>query len=133
MGGGWFYIGGQLNIKKAIFGAIGFVFFGIGVLGIYLPLLPATPFMIIAAACFARSSDRFNSWFQGTKFFKENVRPIIKKEGMTKRRKLKILAVITIFLGISFFVMHNVYGRIVIIFILLGHYIYFYKGIKTID
>ncbi|MEG6509503.1 YbaN family protein [Methyloligella sp. 2.7D] len=50
------------GIKRGVFRAVGLCMVAIGALGVALPVLPTTPFLIIAAACFARSSPRLEAW-----------------------------------------------------------------------
>ena len=59
---------------RAAYLSAGFVFLGIGVLGVVLPVLPTTPFVLLAAACFARSSDRFHQWLLDHRYFGPLVR-----------------------------------------------------------
>lgn len=50
------------SLKRAVLIFCGLLSLGVGIIGIVVPLLPTTPFLLLAAACFARSSDRFHSW-----------------------------------------------------------------------
>ncbi len=61
----------------------GFLFVGIGILGMFLPLLPTTIFFLIAAWCFARSSVRFYDWLHYNKLFGKYLRNYRLEKGMT--------------------------------------------------
>jgi len=53
----------------AIYKALGFLFLGLGFIGIFLPLLPTTPFVLLAASCFAKSSERWYRWLLANRTF----------------------------------------------------------------
>ena len=59
---------------KIIYLSLGMVSLGLGILGIPLPILPTTPFLLLAIACFARSSKRFEKWLYNTKLYQTYVR-----------------------------------------------------------
>jgi len=48
---------------------LGFLFIGLGFIGIFLPLLPTVPFILLAAGCFAKSSPRWHSWLINNQIF----------------------------------------------------------------
>lgn len=55
--------------RKIALMALGWIFVGLGLVGVLLPVLPTTPFMLVALWCFARSSDRFHAWLYNHRFF----------------------------------------------------------------
>jgi hypothetical protein len=102
--------------------------------GAVLPLLPTVPFLLLTAYCFARSSQRLNDWFRGTKLYKEHLESYVQKKGMTMRTKLTILGSVSLLMGIGFLMMSRVpVGRIVLAVVWAVHVIYFLFGVKTIS
>lgn len=110
---------------------LGFLFTGIGLIGVYLPVLPTTPFLLLAAACFARGSERFHKWLTGLPLYRDNVEPLLEGKGMTKAKKYKVLALITFLLAICFVVIPVKHARIAVALVLVLHYYIFLKRIPT--
>ncbi len=71
--------------------ATGFLATGLGFLGVFLPLLPTVPFILLAMFCFSKSSRRFELWLINHKWFGPTVQRIKSKEGLTRKEKLRIL------------------------------------------
>jgi hypothetical protein len=118
---------------KYIFIALGFICIVVGAIGVVLPILPTTPFLLVASFCFAKGSNRFNTWFKNTKLYKNNLESFEKDRSMTLKTKLCILIPVTILLLIAFFAMHNIFGRITIAVLLVIKYYFFLFRIKTIS
>ena len=122
-----------MNIKKVCYIVLGCIGVGLGALGAVLPLLPAFPFLLLAAFCFARSSERLNRWFTGTRLYKDNLESYVKGQGMTKKTKVRIMITVTILMSIGFAMMHAVpVGRIVLGCVWVFHIVYFCLGVKTL-
>ncbi len=119
-------------IIRHLWGAAGVCCFGLGALGAVLPLLPTTPFILLAALCFARSSKKLDSWFRTTKLYKTVFEGLLTRRAMTLSAKLKLLIPITLLLGISFMLMSEFLpGRIIVATIFIGHIVYFGFMVKT--
>ena len=62
-----------MKIKRLLWIILGFIGLGIGAVGVVLPMLPAFPFLLLAAFSFGKSSERLHKWFIGTKLYKNNL------------------------------------------------------------
>ncbi|MEG0156433.1 MAG: YbaN family protein, partial [Anaerovoracaceae bacterium] len=60
-----------MGLKNLVYLVIGLFFFTLGGIGVFLPILPTFPFLLVSAFCFARSSPRLHHWFLGTKLYQE--------------------------------------------------------------
>lgn len=81
----------------------GFLATALGVLGIFLPVLPTVPFLLLALACFARSSQRFYNWLLDHAHFGPIIRPYINGKGMTRASKFKAIALVWASIAFSAF------------------------------
>lgn len=118
-------------MRKILYIMIGCISLGLGIIGVILPILPTIPFVLLAAFCFARSSERLDGWFKNTKLYRENNI----KSGMTKRAKLRIMCSVTLLMGIGFIMMGLkgiVVGNIVLLIVWIFHMVYFTFGVRTV-
>lgn len=117
---------------RLIFIIVGFITLGLGAVGVVLPILPTTPFLLVSAVCFAKSSERLNQWFRGTKLYQNNLETFVRGQGMTKEAKLRIMGTVTLLMVIGFIAMKNVpVGRICLTVVWVAHVIAFCFFIKT--
>lgn len=122
-----------MKLKKVLFMILGCIGVGLGAVGAIVPMIPAFPFLLLAAYSFARSSERLHKWFTGTKLYKDNLADFVAGKGMTKKAKVRIMVTVTILMSIGFLMMHQVVvGRIVLACVWAFHVLYFIFGIKTI-
>ena len=77
----------------------GFLFVGLGFLGIFVPLLPTTPFLLLAAFCFANSSERFHRWLLHNRLMGSYIRDYLEKGGVSLRNKITAISLIWISIG----------------------------------
>ena len=122
-----------MNLKKMIFIILGCIGVGLGAIGAVVPLIPAFPFLLMAAFCFAKSSERLHNWFINTKLYKNNLESYVQGRGMTWATKIRIMITVTLLMSIGFIMMFRVpVGQIVLACVWAFHIIYFIFGVKTL-
>mgnify|MGYP000417674301 CR=1 FL=1 len=119
------------NPFKLLWLILAFLSLGIGAIGVILPILPTTPFLLVASFCFAKGSKRFHDWFMNTGLYKKHLDSFIKNRAMTLKTKLFILLPVSAMLTLAFFMMHNIQGRVVIGLFVIFKYYYFFFRIAT--
>lgn len=120
------------NPLKLIWLAIAFFTLGIGVIGVVLPILPTTPFLLLASFCFAKGSERFHKWFTETKLYQNYLDSFVRERAMTLKTKFCILLPASAMLICAGIMMRNVPGRIFIVVLIVFKYVYFFTKIKTV-
>lgn len=125
-----------MNIKKILYIILGCIGVGLGAVGAVVPMLPAFPFLMLAAFCFARSSEKLDRWFKGTKLYKNNLEDYVAGRGMTRKTKIRIMITVTVLMSVGFIMMGTkgiVTGCIVLGCVWAFHILYFCFGVKTIS
>ena len=96
----------------------GFLATALGVLGIFLPILPTVPFLLLALACFARSSERFYDWLLEHAYFGPIVQPYINGCGMSRVSKVKAITLLWASISLSaFFLIELVWVQVLLLVI----------------
>lgn len=120
-------------MKRVFFIILGCIGLALGAIGAVLPLLPAFPFLLLAAYSFARSSEKLHNWFTSTKLYKNHLETYIKGQGMTWSTKIRIMIMVTLLMSIGFIMMNQVpIGRIVLAGVWAFHILYFCFGVRNI-
>ena len=111
----------------------GTFFVGLAFLAIFIPLLPTTPFLLLAAACYARGSRRFYDWLLNNRLFGKYIKDYIAGRGIPFRTKVLSISLLWLTIGYStLFVMPLFFGKIVLVFIAVTVTIHILK-IKTVE
>ena len=114
------------RLVRGIWAGVGMLFFVLALIGVALPILPTTPFVLLAAFCFARSSKRVEDWFKSTKLYKKVLESYVQDRTMDKKQKASVLIPVTLLMGFGAFCMRAKLIPVIILgFVWLGHIIYF--------
>ncbi|MCG8482104.1 MAG: YbaN family protein [Clostridia bacterium] len=116
---------------KKIYIIIGSIALLIGIIGIVLPVLPTTPFLLLTSFCYAKGSERFYNWFIKTKIYKNHLESFVENRSMTVRTKASTLSLASFMLLFPLFLTDSIHLRIFIIFLYIFKYYYILFRVKT--
>ena len=109
------------KFKKGLFVVAGTISLGLGFVGIVLPVLPTTPFLLLSAACYYKGSERLHRWMLNNRLFGDYLRNYKERKGIQPRTK--IFTLILLWSVISFsalFMLNNVIIQIILFAIAIG-------------
>lgn len=108
-------------MRKKLYICTGVVFVVLGFLGVFLPLLPTTPFLLVALFCFSRSSDQAKQWLTGNKLLGPYVRAYADSQGMGRRVKIRTLVLLwVVCIGSAVFATELLWVRLVLLVVVVG-------------
>jgi uncharacterized protein len=87
------------GIKRIFLLSVGSLSAALGFLGIFLPLLPTTPFLLLAAFCYARSSERAYTWLRTNRWFGEYLRNYQEGRGLSRGHKISAISLLWTSIG----------------------------------
>jgi uncharacterized membrane protein YbaN (DUF454 family) len=109
------------RIKKQLLIVAGTLAVAIGIIGIFVPILPTTPFLLLAAACYLRSSERFYRWLLGNRLFGSYIADYLAGRGMPLKTKIFTLSLLWVTIGLSVAIgTQNLVVRIVLLAVAVG-------------
>ncbi|MGE5522201.1 MAG: YbaN family protein [Rhodospirillaceae bacterium] len=121
-------------IVRATLLTVGALSVVLGVVGIFLPVLPTTPFLLLAAACFARSCNSCHAWLMQHRWFASFLRNWHERHGVTLRQKTA--ALILLWVGIAFSIAFGtslLWVRVLLAGIATCTTLYLLLGLKTLE
>ncbi|EGQ3236530.1 DUF454 domain-containing protein [Staphylococcus pseudintermedius] len=111
---------------------IGDIFTLLGFAGAVLPLLPTTPFLLVAVLCFAKSSDRFHDWLIQTKVYQAYVEDFRKHRGYTMKKKIQLLISLYIVVGFSIWMVDVTMIRLGLLVMVVIQTVVLFTWVKTL-
>jgi len=108
------------RLKRQLLIITGTICVAIGVIGIFIPILPTTPFLLLAAACYLRSSQRFYNWLMNNRWFGTYIRNYIEGRGIPVKVKLFTIVLLWVAISISIWLAANWIVTVILLIIAIG-------------
>ncbi|MCL2226234.1 MAG: YbaN family protein [Oscillospiraceae bacterium] len=107
-------------IKNVILTILGFIFLGLGAVGVALPILPTTPFVLLAAMCFSAGNSKLASWLKSNRIFGPFIENYRTKQGVSLRLKVSSIIFVWAGLSVSMAIVQNLWMTIGLIVVGIG-------------
>lgn len=107
-------------MKKYLYLTAGFITLGTGVIGIFIPVLPTTPFLLLAAACFLKSSEKLYTWLTSHKVFGKYIENYIKYKAVSRKSKVISIAVLWAVISVSLIASNSLHIKIFLTIVGIG-------------
>lgn len=120
-----------MKLVNIVLISIGLLFTGIGMIGVVIPVLPTTPFLILASICFMRSSEKFDKWLRATKLYRDYAEDYVRDRSMTFKRKAKIMFIADMMLLFPLLKLDKIYLKLFIVLVIILKYWFFIFKIRT--
>ena len=104
------------KLKKGLFVIVGTIFLALGCIGVVLPILPTTPFLLLSAACYYKGSERMHHWILNNKWFGNYIRNYKEGKGLPFKTKIFALAILWLVISYSVLLLVNVFVIQVVLF-----------------
>jgi uncharacterized membrane protein YbaN (DUF454 family) len=109
------------TLVEALYLSVGTLAVVLGIIGIFLPVLPTTPFLLLAAFCYARSSDRFYQWLITNRWFGKYIKDYREGKGIPRREKVLTLTMLWLTIGFAaIFTVSAWWGKLILIAVACG-------------
>ncbi|MCX7746474.1 MAG: YbaN family protein [Clostridia bacterium] len=119
------------TVKEIFLISVGSISLGLGMMGVFIPVLPTTPFLLLTAYCYIRSSKRLYLWLINHKIFGEYIYNYMTYRAVKRSTKIGALLFLWLTLGISIFAAASFYLRILLLIVGIGVSIHLFT-LKTL-
>ena len=109
-----------MNMKRLLFVSVGTFFLVVGIIGIFVPVLPTTPFLLLAAFFYERGSKKFHDWLLNNKILGAYIRSYIDGKGIPLRVKLFTIAFLWIVISFAVVFVVELVMRIILVLVAIG-------------
>jgi uncharacterized membrane protein YbaN (DUF454 family) len=112
-------------LSRYVLIGLGSLFLGLGVLGVFLPVLPTTPFVLLAGACYARSSERLHQWLLDSRVFGPSIREWNETRSVGLRAKTVAILLVVASFSFTIYVIDGLVARVLLATIGVGLIVFF--------